>query len=258
MNINFYIRKASGAIVGGMFVVSGQRRKKLLRYDQAGSILSLYSHHPTRRANLDVLKWLKDEGFLFMSTDELLGIRQSEISQSKRLAWLTFDDGWRSLQTEVIPDLVDMNIPATIFIAPDDKANKGPLFDENDVRKIAAECPLITFENHTLTHCKCEEIILLPDGPSRLESEIVTANKMIAEWTGRKPRMMCYPYGRYNNDVDDLVRSLGLIPVKTTSGVMTANTIGHVRNLFYNDMSFCENSCRVVGAWLKINTFVTI
>lgn len=251
------VRKAVGSIIGSFFVATGMRRRKLHQYDGKDSILSVYSHYPTREANELILSWLCDEGFRFLSTDEILYWRDNGVRpQGDRLAWLTFDDGWASLKGNVMPFLEKKSIPATIFIAPNDRANKGPLLTCEDIRALAHSCPLITFENHTLTHCRCDELIATEGGANKLKREIAEASERIALWTSRQPKLMCYPYGRCNDATDEIVRQINLIPVKSSPGPSTLNTFGMCRNLYYNDMSFFENSCRVAGSWIKIRSMV--
>ena len=64
--------------------------------------------------------------------------------------------------------------------------------------------------------------------------------------------MVCYPFGHWTDETDRAIRSAGYIPVTIRPGVMTSDAPGMYRNLFYDKMSFLENSCRIVGAWRTI------
>lgn len=254
LRIKYYVRRLCGWLIGLWFVVSGKRRKAIEQYDVPGTILSVFSHYPTKAVNEKILKWLLDEGFTFVSTDELLSWRKIHDLPKGRLAWLTFDDGWASLKDNVFPFLEKYNIPATIFVALEDCANKGPLLTREEICELSKTNKLLTFENHTLSHCKCDEIPATEYGASFFRGEIDCASTGIESLTNRRPHLMCYPYGRCNDFTDSIVLKNGMLPVKSNPGLMWYDRVGECRNLYYNDMSFLENSCRVAGAWLKIKS----
>ena len=247
-------RWLAGWGVGLWFVVTGKRKQGLARYDEKGTILSVFSHYPTAMVNRKVLTWLLREGFKFVSTDEMLTWNSVEDMPEGRIAWLTFDDGWASMKENVLPFLTEQGIPATIFVAPEDGANKGPLLSQAEISELAKTNKLLTFENHTLTHCKCDKVIAEENGTAKLADEIACARERIGELTGRSPKLMCYPYGRWNEATEEIVKGTGLVAVRSNPGVMRAGQAGEYRNLYYNDMSFLENSCRVAGAWMKIKS----
>lgn len=256
------------------------RSSKLAQYDDEKNVLSVFSHNPTEETFRSLVKWLRRERFSFVSTDDLL---DGNLPRGRK-AWLTFDDGWVSCKNVVLPIAGKEDVPFTIFVSPqetrrgkiwnaymddeqkkklytlDDDARyaavdaflatqptrKDHLLSEADIRELGTH-PLVTIENHTYTHPSCVHRPL----ESILES-VERATETIMEWTGRRPRMMCYPFGHRSEATDRAITNMGYVPVCSRPGVMTMDTIGKFRNLFYDDMTFLENSCRVLGAWKKI------
>lgn len=280
------IRKLVGWLVAQAFAVMGRRRKALAVYRHHGNVLSIFGHSP-RIAVLDgMLGWLVRHGFHFVSTDELLDMRDGKCPWQPLTAWLTFDDGWAGFESELLPILRKYNVPATIFVAPHetergqvwtnsvrryvsnmsgwydlpsaerdakidavlkDKPKVRTLADEAELKRLVAT-GLVALENHTLTHLSCSHRPV-----SEIETEIVATNAILREWTGREPRLLCYPFGHWNEASDELALRLGLCPVKCSPGVMSIAEIGARRNMFHDVMSNAENVGRVLGAWPAVN-----
>lgn len=258
------------------------REEKLRQYDVECSILSIFSHNPSLAVFTEMIQYLKREGFCFLSTDDLLDRKLP----AGRKAWLTFDDGWLACKDVVLPLAEKEGVPFTIFISPKEtmrgemwtahvpperkqelytlpdeerysivdkiisetgrKAGKRSLLSAEDVQKLSRH-PLVTIENHTWSHLSCAHrpTVAVMDSVERATAEIES-------WTGRRPRMVCYPFGHWTDETDCAIRKAGYVPVTIRPGVMTSDTPGKYRNLFYDNMSFLENSCRIVGAWRKI------
>lgn len=285
------IRKTAGWLMGAWYVVLGDRTRAIRSYDREGTVLSLVSHNPQKDVFEKLIGFLLRNGFHFISSDSLLDDDLVALGKEKgRLAWLSLDDGWLDTVENVLPIIEKHEIPLTYFISPGETfvgdlwphrvvgkiskaqrealwhlgareryetirylvgdVKKRSLMDEGDIRRLSAH-PLIRFENHTYSHLSCY------DRPvSDVVDEVRHAQKILSEWTGREPRMMCYPFGRYTRETDARIRSeFGLVPVKLQPGVMQLENLCEIRNQFYDNMTLLENSCRVFGAWRKIRSF---
>lgn len=82
-----------------------------------GQIMPLCFHNPQIKLFERVILWLKHNDFHFISTDQLLEILQSGTVPSEKMVWITVDDGWRDNIRNVLPLLIEYNIPATFFIS---------------------------------------------------------------------------------------------------------------------------------------------
>ena len=275
-------RKGIGWCVAQGFRMLGARARALRRYDAPGTVLSLCAHDPTPEVLSGVLRWLKAQGFAFLSADDVL----SGATGAGRHAWLSFDDGWKGFRA-CLPILEAEHVPATLFIAPGEiqrgflwsnalmpfctmreirayyripaeertqkvrelvgATQERTLLSEEEVKTLAKH-PLITLGNHSLSHLSCSDRPL-----EEVVREIREAQAILTQWAdGRAPRLFGYPFGHWTAQTDHAVRELGLIPVKLFPGVDRVETFGTYRNMIYDTMSLAENTCRVLKAWLPI------
>lgn len=79
-------------------------------------IVSVYGHDPNRETMEKSLGWLVKNGYKFITPKELSEYINGKPIEGK-LAFLSFDDGWKSNYYELLPVLEKYKIPATIFIA---------------------------------------------------------------------------------------------------------------------------------------------
>ena len=79
--------------------------------------MSIYAHDQKAKPFEEIVVWLIGKGYRFIKPNELYEYLTGKKKINEHLVWLSFDDGWRSNYTDVIPILKKYNIPATIFIA---------------------------------------------------------------------------------------------------------------------------------------------
>ena len=281
------IRRAIGWCVGLFFVLVGARRRALARYHQNGTILSIFSHNPSPSVLEGVLRWLKKKGFTFISTDEMLDIRNGKHKWKPLLAWLTLDDGRVGFKDRLLPILHKYDVPVTIFVSPsetkrrriwsatisrlvsDEKRREyfGVKVDDRytyvdhlesvdslpiqledmDDLITAAKDSLVTLENHTDSHMNCSEQTVVD-----MKTDVLKANETIMGWTGRECRLLCYPYGFRSSRHDEELISMGLIPVSSDPSVTNITDRILSRNMFTDDKTNMENIGRILQAWVKV------
>lgn len=284
--MNLRLRKLIGWGVGTAFVMSGKRCRQLSGYDEPGTVLSMFGHNPRPKVLDDLLDWLVRRGFHFISTDDLFSIRDGSAEWSPKTAWLTFDDGWAGFEKGLLPILEKHDVPATIFVAPNE-TERGKIWTNSVMgivpgwqawygkpaseryalvdaalssampspRQLAtkdelcrlAHHPLVTLENHTYTHLSCSH---RPVG--EVIDEVARSQGILEKWTGRVPRLVCYPFGHCTKETDAEIKQMGLVPVSSYPGKMTMKTIGTCRNMFHDVMGLRENAGRVLQAWLTV------
>lgn len=277
------LRKLIGRSIALWYVLSGARRRAVRRYDVPGTVLSLFAHDPSPAVLDSVLRWLKQHGFAFVSTDALLEMVEGRRPWKSRTAWLTFDDGWAGFERSLLPVLERYGAAATIFVAPHETArgqiwtnsvmhdvpgetwtgwyalppeeryrqvdevlkgdNLRRLADEAELRRLARH-PLITLENHTYTHLSASHRPV-----EEVVAEVRKTQAVLTEWAGRIPRLCCYPFGHWTEETDWAIVAERLIPVHSEPGIMTLATFGSVRNMCTDTMSASENVGRILGAW---------
>jgi peptidoglycan/xylan/chitin deacetylase (PgdA/CDA1 family) len=143
------------------------------------------------------LKLLKGKGYTFLKISELLN---SQNNQSKKVA-ITFDDGFKDNYEVAFPLLKKYGAKATVYLAPEidgiEKLSKEMISEMVD-------SDLIEFGAHTLSHCNLEKC----DAKSA-EAEVKGSKERVETLTGRKCEAFAYPFGRFNDDVVNIVKSSG-------------------------------------------------
>jgi len=81
-----------------------------------GRITGIAFHNPSKKLFKNSIRWLLKNGFTFISTQQLLDILKNKVKPPNGAIWISFDDGWKQNIKNVIPILIEYNIPATFFI----------------------------------------------------------------------------------------------------------------------------------------------
>ena len=147
------------------------------------------------------------------STESLDAWRNFSFPKPPR-AVLTFDDGSRSVLRHAMPGLANNRFTAIQFLVADaiggvnhwdirdNREAADPLMDAVEIREWLAAGHQIGA--HTLTHPRLPGI---PEGQAR--EEIFASKKKLEDLFGLPIRHFCYPYGKWNRRVRDLVEEAG-------------------------------------------------
>lgn len=126
---------------------------------------------------------------------------------SRRYVMVTADDAWKSFNENALPELVRRNIPLTVFAI----SNKlGESIDGISGDRIVSEAELqelamsATIGSHTASHVAMTSV-----SPARAVDELSESRERLTAITGRVPRLFCFPYGAFNNEVVVLARRAG-------------------------------------------------
>lgn len=278
------LRAVVGYLVAIWYVLIGKRRRLLAYYDRPGTCLAIVGHDPKASDLEALLRWYLKHGFTFVLPLNMATVQ----GKGKRLAWLSFDDGWLSFKTEVLPVIEELKIPATLFIAPheteqgqlwtngtrsflgSDKIKEMYALPWKERQKIVddvfrkhgnrrrlltkqdvvelAKHPLVDVQNHTMTHLSCSNRPV-----EEVMDEVTEAQATLKEWTGKDCTLVCYPFCHHTDETDRAIKGLGLIPVSGDPGEGTISNIGTTRNMFKDQASLQENIGRSLNAWMKVN-----
>lgn len=83
---------------------------------QQGVITAIALHNPNKRLYTKIVSWLIRNGFVFLSSSQLIDILDKKIPWPRGAVWISLDDGWKGNIDNVIPITVQYNVPITIFI----------------------------------------------------------------------------------------------------------------------------------------------
>ena len=194
---------------------------------------------------INYFSWLKANGYTVVSIQDVINAKNGGKSLPNKAIVLTFDDGYKSFYTYALPLLKAFNYTATLAIVgswldvPEngtvsyagkqvprskflslkelDEINKSGLVDiashtydlhhgiignaqGNDMPA------LTTFEyNRSSNQYESESHYL-----NRIKSDLAKNNAWIKRHTGKSPRIIVWPYGRYNSVAQQMAKSLGM------------------------------------------------
>jgi biofilm PGA synthesis lipoprotein PgaB len=194
--------------------------------------------------------WLKQHGYHAISVADLIEAKSGGMTLPPKAVLLTFDDGYVSFYTRVYPLLKEFNYPAVLGLVGSwlqmKEGEKIPyeghdytrkhLLSLNQIREMSSS-GLVEIASHTydLHH----GILANPQGNmlpaaiarsydpqtrsyendarylSRIRSDLAMNSDFIQKITGKRPRVIVWPYGRYNQSTVEIARSLGM-PVSLT------------------------------------------
>ncbi len=204
-------------------------------------ILAYHSISDTRKDTLAVsvqnfeqqLAWLKKNNYQSLSLKDL-----QNASSKNKIVVITFDDGYRDNYHVALPILIKYGFKATIFITADftgtehifwwDKNKIGKYGDEEDFKLLTWDQVNemigygIEFGSHTKKHK------LLPDiSEKEARIEIEDSKSKISSMIGSDVSSFCYPAGRLNDSIINMVSQAGY-----QCGVITPPVRGIPKSIF--------------------------
>ena len=181
-------------------------------------------HYSTRVGNFKSQIELLARHFRLVSLDEVIA---RGLDSSRRLASLTFDDGFLSVKNEALPYLRGKGIPFSVFVnstaikhnrlsngvETSRTADRKVFLDESDIKELVRQGILIG--NHSSTHrvlASCDE--------RGLQQEVLENKLYLEDLTATEIKHLALPFGKrehYNAKVLDYCYSAGHQYVYTTN-----------------------------------------
>lgn len=189
------------------------------------------------------IHWLMDNGYHFISIDDILDHRNNKKTLPAKAVLITFDDGYQSVYSNAYPILKKYNIPAVIafvgnWMSAKDKVDfDGHMIDRNKFLsqkeiKEMVNSGLVEIASHTYSLHK--GVLGNPQGnmqpavktrqwlsnkqryedeksyQQRITNDLLKNNTFLQQYTGQKPRVIVWPYGHYNIQVRKIAQRLGM------------------------------------------------
>ena len=194
--------------------------------------------------------WLKGNGYHVVSVDEIIAARQGGKPLPDKAILITFDDGYKSFRTRVFPLLKAFNYPAVLALVGswlDAPAGENISYDGepypresflswDEIRELASsgfvEIASHSYELH-------QGVIANPQGNTfpamvgrlyseqgyeteeayqqRIRDDLLKNSDYLEKNVGQRPRVMVWPYGRFNETAVQAARDAGM-PIAFTLG----------------------------------------
>jgi biofilm PGA synthesis lipoprotein PgaB len=209
--------------------------------DKARSLVPAYAVTPTDFVRQ--MDWLRNHGFHFVSVGDVIAAREGKAPLPEKAVLITFDDGYQSVYDNAWPILRTFRIPAVInvvgsWLEAKEKVDfdgkplaRGELVSWAELREMS-ESGLVEVGSHTYdlhrgilgnaegnlqpattTHRWFPSKQRYEDDVTyrrRVRDDLARNDELILRRTGREPRVIAWPYGRYNRPTREVAVKLGL------------------------------------------------
>ncbi|BFM08752.1 poly-beta-1,6-N-acetyl-D-glucosamine N-deacetylase PgaB [Halioxenophilus aromaticivorans] len=198
-------------------------------------------------------QWLKDNNYQPVSLDQIEAARSGGQPLPERAVLLTFDDGYASFYQRIFPLLKLYNYPAVFALVthwleynssqavPYGNAlrRRDEFLHWNQIKEMQAS-GLVEIASHS--NNSHQGILANPQGNSqaalvtrqffadanryeteqqyqaRITQDLTRSVELIEQHTGKRPRAMVWPYGSYNQQTEQVAKSLGMDYFFTLNG----------------------------------------
>ncbi|MCX6796179.1 MAG: polysaccharide deacetylase family protein, partial [Candidatus Falkowbacteria bacterium] len=114
---------------------------------------------------------------------------------------LNFDDGYEDFYTQAFPLLKKYNMSADLFVITG--MTGGDYLTEDQIQEID-KSNLVEIGSHTVSHAQLPKL-----KKEEQIKELEESKKTLEKLLNKKIELICYPYGAYNKQVEDLAKLAG-------------------------------------------------
>jgi peptidoglycan/xylan/chitin deacetylase (PgdA/CDA1 family) len=159
----------------------------------------------------------REKGVKVLRLTELVNRLENPRPFNSRGVVITFDDGFISMYSKLLPLAREFNYPVTLFVYTDFISSRGK---KTMTWKLLREMDrdLVDIQVHSKSHADLTEIIesSSSDRYQRLYEEIYLCKRVTELYLDKKVRFYAFPYGRYNLSLVELSRNAGYHRVFST------------------------------------------
>lgn len=209
--------------------------------DPSDALIPEYAVTPTMFVRQ--IDWLRNNGYNFVSVDDILADKAGRKPLPDKAVLVTFDDGYRSAYDHAWPFLKMLKIPSVVAVVGAWEEDKGTVdFDGRQIPRDKlmswaqlrelSQSGLVEIGSHTYDlHHGIQgnpQGNMEPAGATRryfpetksyeteaayrarVEADLKRSSDVIKERTGKAPRIIAWPYGRYSSALRDMALKLGM------------------------------------------------
>ena len=153
--------------------------------------------------------YLTSTGYQTISLDQLTQALLNQDKLPAKSIALTFDDGYRDFYTYAFPIIKKYNLRANLFISTGLVENEDYL-TWNQLKEMTSSGQIFAY-NHTWSHAN-----LASTSQTKVESEVQTAQKQLADYLGTSPKIFAYPYGQISQNIITYLSQNGFLAAAST------------------------------------------
>lgn len=195
--------------------------------DNSGSVVSTSPETFQRQ-----MQYLSEASFNVISLNAIMDCLHENRPLPSRALAITFDDGYENVYTEAFPVLEKYGFGATGFLITDycgkhsdwpgnsPSFERRPLLSWSEIEEMRRHG--FDFGAHTATHPDLTRVSI-----QQAEREITGSKAEIEDRLGVEARCFAYPYGKYNSEVQEIVRTQFLGACSTKLGKVRSDCDPH-------------------------------
>ena len=152
----------------------------------------------------DQIKYLKENNFNILPISDLVLFFKKNYKIPHKSVFITIDDGYKSFYEHAFPILKKHKVPFSLFLSTKFVSNekKSDFMSWKMIEELSKNKGQIL--NHTDSHPKLLELQI-----DEVEKEFNLAEKKIISKIGRLQKVLSYPYGESNPQIQNLVKEMG-------------------------------------------------
>jgi peptidoglycan/xylan/chitin deacetylase (PgdA/CDA1 family) len=188
-------------------------------------------------------QYLKENNIKVIKLSDLIKRLENPAPFNEKVIVISFDDGFFSMYTKLLPMVKEFGYPITLFVYTDNiytGSNKNITWSK--LKKI--EEAGISVECHSMSHSDLEELSsdMSETTQRKLFREIYLSKRIIELYLNKTVEYFAFPYGRYNLKLIDFCRYSGYKRVFSTAyraNIITRDNYclgrGHIKNNYSLD-----------------------
>lgn len=170
------------------------------------------------------LEMIDESGFSVIDLAALTTLIRSGAPLPDKSVLITFDDSYRSIYTTAFPLLKARGWPFVIFANTEPvDAGRAGFLSWSELREMGEAGAAIA--NHTVGHphlARRPDTRTAEDWQARIRAEITDAEASIRRHTGQSHRVLAFPYGEYEHNLQTLLEEMGYLGMSQSSGAATS------------------------------------
>lgn len=183
-------------------------------------ILCYHNFNPTKKGSMNMtpekfeaeMKILKDNGFTIIPLKEAVAYLQGKrASLPPKSVVLSFDDGWKSVYTYIVPIMKKYDLIATLFIYPQTISEGKNALTWEELKELQ-QSGMFDIQSHTYDHPNFKQMkkhMSADKYASYVKMQMEKSKKILEEKTGTKITLLAWPFGIYDDYLEQQAANAG-------------------------------------------------
>ncbi len=154
---------------------------------------------------------IRDRGIRVIPLQELIDKLEHPAPYHEKVIAITFDDGYGSMYTKLLPLVREFGYPVTLFVYTDNvsmKSSKNLTWK----RLRTMDRQGIDIQAHSISHCDLAQLSKKKNDPAirkRLYEELYLSKRILELYMNKRIDFFAYPYGKYDLTIIDMTEKSG-------------------------------------------------